>query len=468
MVEATDLAAYVAGARVAPQADAPRIASYDGKHTLRVAETNAAQLRSALRYADEAQLKLQSSPLAERIEVARLLVDDYARRADQACWALAHFRGITASDTRWMCQVNLHWAERFDQLAETMWGSRAPRLDAQRQGMYWRSRGTATLFSSSTMDGPPAVVAICHAILAGTHLIFRPSFRDAATQLAFETLHEHGLAHYAQLVRWRSEAPDSDKLNRQLVRHVAQGVIFSSNENYRAILDGAAQPGSEEWDSLRQRVKRYGTGLPLAVVTQGADLDLAARDLIEGARLGGGRFCLSSCPVLVDRRCHDALVERLVAQAQRLRAGSPMADNTELSDHDPADTVALRDVLRGFGGTHAFGAVRATDMDVVVLAQVPTSSEALHRELPGTALAVMPVDDLEQAVAVAIQSLRRNHREAWTALVCFADSDEFTRLSERIPAYRYLRGGVVARVKLQLPHQGAYFALDLMRRVTVE
>ncbi len=468
MVEAVGLAAYVAGARVAPPVDSPRIVSFDGKHELSVAETHSVQLRSALRYADEAQARLHDASLAERIEVARLVVHEYARRADEACWALAHFRGITASDTRWMCQVNLQWADRFEQLAAILWGADAPKTGVEQPGMSWRSRGTATLFCSSTMDGPPAVVAICHAILAGTHLIFRPSFRDAASHIAFDTLYEHGLSHYAQLVRWRSEAPDAERLNRQVVRHVAQSVIFSSNQTYRAILDGAAPPGSEEWAFLRERVKRYGTGLPLAVVTEAADLDRAAQELVEGARIGGGRFCLSSCPVLVDRRCHDALVERLVAHAQRLRAGPPIAETTDLSDHDPADAHALREVLRGFGGTPAFGTVRETDMDVVVLAQVPTSTEALYRELPGTALAVIPVEDMEQAVAVAVHAMRQNHREAWTALVAFASPQEFEFLSRFIPAYRYLKGGVVAQVKLLLPHQGAYFALDLMRRVTVE
>jgi len=70
-------------------------------------------------------------------------------------------------------------------------------------------------------------------------------------------------------------------------------------------------------------------------------------------------------------------------------------------------------VVRSFGGTLAFGEVRTDDMDVMVLAGVPLGTSALHRELPGTALAVVPVENLAQ-------------------------------------------------------DQGAYFALDLMRRVTLE
>jgi acyl-CoA reductase-like NAD-dependent aldehyde dehydrogenase len=470
-MEQPGLTQYVAGVRLAPTADDPRITSLDGSIELAIAETHAVELRRALRHADDCQAMLDETPLSARIEVARLLVAEYARRVDETCWALANFRGITASDTRWMCRVNLEWAANFEALTEVLWGEHvdsAPAVTGPTAALRWRSRGTAALFSSSTMDGPPAVVALCHAILSGTHFILKPSFRDAVTHMALDALYDHGLQHYAQLVRWRSDAPHAAQLNRQLLNQASQAVVFSSNEAYRALLDTAAAPASEEHEALRLRVKRYGTGLPVAIVTNEADLEQAARDLVEGARLGGGRFCLSACPVLVDRRVHDALVARIVAHAEPLRAGPVLAESTELSAHDPADTASLRAVLRSFGGTPVFGEVRDQDMDVVVLADVPVGTPALHRELPGTALAVIPVEGLEHALTVAAGALRQNHREAWTAVVLFGDAQQFATLHRALPAYRYLRGGVVSRVKLLLPHQGAYFALDLMRRVTLE
>lgn len=470
-MQPTGLDQYIAGTCVAPAADAPRIMSLDAAIELKVSETSSVQLRRALRYADDCQAKLDRTSLSERIEVARLVVSEYAQKAAEACWALAHFRGVTASDTRWMCQVNVDWARNFETLVQVLWGDQAVRQAGEASSaavFLWRSKGKAALFSSSTMDGPPAVVALCHAILSGTHLIFKPSFRDAATHIALQTLYQHGLHHYAQLVRWRANAAEAVQLNRQLINHVAQAVVFSANDTYRALLDAAAEPATEEWEALRQRVKRYGTGLPIAIVTAKADLDEAARDLVEGARLGGGRFCLSACPVLVDQRCHDELVARIVARARKLRRGAAVAAETELSAHEPADTVAIQEVVRSFGGKQVFGEVREDDMDVLVLAEVATSTPALHRELPGTALAVIPIADLEQAVMVAGTALRRNLREAWTAVVFFGDADEFGSLPTKLPAFRYLRGGVVSRVKLLLPHQGAYFALDLMRRITLE
>jgi acyl-CoA reductase-like NAD-dependent aldehyde dehydrogenase len=466
------LSCYIAGNRLAPEAGSPRIVSYDQSETLAVAETSSVQLRRALRYADDSQPRVRAIPFEQRVEDARLVMREYERRIEEASRALAQFRGLTVADTRWMSQVNLRWGEQFEGLAEAMFGGGPTRevrpLGRRTAALSWQSKGPASLFSSSTMDGPPAVVSICHAMLSGTHLICKPSFRDTATHLVYEILYDHGLHHYGQLVRWRSEHPDADRLNRQLIAHMAQNVIFSSNETFQALLDGVAKPGSEEWAALHARTKRYGTGLPLGVVTGRGDLERAARDLVEGARLGGGRFCLSVCPVLVEKSAHDALLARVVERAQHLRRGSPLQETTELSSHDPASSAAMRSMIAEFGGRVAFGEVRDMDMDVVVLADVPATTSALYRELPGTALALIPVEDVSEVVALANTALRRNGREAWTAITMFGAEDELERLQRDVASYRYLRGGVVAQVNLLLPHQGSYFALDLMRRVAVE
>ncbi len=466
------LPSFIAGSRVEPDAGSPRVRSLDGTYELPVAETSAVQLRRALRYADACQAALHARPLRERLEAAQLVARDYERRGAEACWALGHFRGLTVSDSRWMCQLNARWAEQFDELMSIMFADGVTRqiemTDGATSELRWRSKGKAGLFSSSTMDGPAAVVALCHAMITGTHLILKPSFRDAATHLAFETLHEHGLDEYAQLVRWRSDAPEASLLNRQLLVNMAQALVFSGNDTYRALLDDAAPPGSPEWEALQLRTKRYGTGLPLALVTCRADLDAAARDLVEGARLGGGRFCLSAGPVLVERSCHDALLERVVQRARQLRRGALLEERSELSAHEPESGAAMQAAVLGFGGTRAFGAIRSSDMDVVVLGEVPRSSAALYRELPGPVLALIPTDSLAEATALASEALRRNAREAWTAVVVFGTDRDFAEVQATVESFRYLHGGVVAQVKLLLPHQGSYFALDLVRRVSIE
>ncbi len=463
------LPCFVAGERIDPSPGAPRLSSLDGRVSFMAAEVSAAQLRRAIRHGELCQARLARASLAERIAAARAVLSYCAERSDEACLALAHLRGIVVRDTRWTCTVLEELAAHLDLLAERVFGSTPSAGDADASGgrLSFHSKGAAAIFSSSTMDGPAAVVALAHAMISGTHVILKPSYRDGATHLALEAMHALGLTDYAQLVRWQSGLPEARALNRTLLRNVQQALVFSANETHRALLDDVAPPRSDEWDALYARTKRYGTGLPLAVVTSEADLDQAASDLVEGARLGGGRFCLSACPVLVEARCQDALAARLRARASDLRRGAPLDPSSDLPSHDAETAEGMRAALRSFGGMVAWGEVREHDMDLVVLRDVRPDSACLHRELPGPVLALVPVADLTHARDAAVAALRRNQREAWTAIVSFSSACQHDEMRD-VPSYRYLRGGVVSRVKLLLPHQGAYFAHDLMRRVSIE
>ena len=458
------------------------ILTLDGQESIAVASTSAVQLRAALRYAEESQRRLAAIPLGERIEVARLVLTEYAKRREEVAWGLARVRGMVAKDTYWMSDVLIEWARDIDTLVAVAFGSttgspsgsRGLDLSLSAKAGYegdtlsYKSKGKAALFSSSTMDGPSAVTAICHGIVTGTHLIVRPSGRDAVTHYAYETLHAHGLGHFGQLVRWPSSDPSMEILNRQLLNNVSQNLIFSSDETFKELLTGAASASAKTLDDLTRRSKRYGTGLPLAIVTAGADLGRAARDLVEGARLGGGRFCLSFGPVLVEASFKEELCSLLKEEAQKLRGGDLLSPATDLSAMDSQELAAYNRTVDSFGGRRLFGEISPAAMDVLLATDVPQESACLYQEFPGTMLSLITVSGLEEAAKLASESLKKNSRDAWTAVAFFGDEDGFEAVKRDIESYRYLLGGVAARVKLLLPHQGSFFGLDLVRRVTEE
>ncbi|MBC7533417.1 MAG: aldehyde dehydrogenase [Oligoflexus sp.] len=465
------LSSFIAGREIVPtEANALQVTSLDSSLSLPSAETTSIQLRSALRFADESQTLLAKIPMAQRIRDAQFLMTEYSKRYPDIAWGLAHFRGYVSADTQWMCNVNQDWAKRLETLAEVMFGSSSgtTAIPGSGDSIVWRSKGKAALFCASTMDGPPAMVTICHAMLSGTHLILRPSWRDVVTHLAYEILYSNGLAHYGQLVRWQSTSEHSQNLNKQVLNSVAQFMVFSSNETFRDLIAGAADPTTEAYEAIVRRARRYGTGLPLAIVTPSADLQKAADELIEAARLGNGRFCLSAGPVFVLRPCYQELLDRLVNASSQLKEGDLALPTTRLGKIDPSESPALTEGLRNFGGKPAYGSIHAHFMDVMILADVPTTSPCLYSEFPGTLLALIPVDSWEEMEKLAEEALKKNHREAWTAVTLFGDESEFQRIQLTINSYRFLQTGVTARVKQLLPHQGSYFGLDLVRRTTME
>ena len=464
---------FVAGVRCEPEGDANKIISLDGQIEIPSAVTTASQLREALRYAESSQEKLHKTSLEERVEVVKLVLKEAAKYREEMSWGLAKFRGLVSKDTHWMCDLLINWSEQVDELVSAVWGLGAKstkpiQYKSRFMGnLSFRSKGTAALITSSTMDGPPGIAAISHAILSGTHVIVRPSWKDLTTHFMFEILHANGLDHYGQMVRWPSSDPQTMSLNRQLIQNVEQGIVFSSDETFAQLIQGMGDDFASH-SVLTQKLHKYGTGLPLVIVTGETDLDEAARLIFLGARRGNGKFCLSHSPVLVHESIHSSLLEKLSKLSHGIKVGDLLNRETERGQWEPEDLVGLKKLAQRFGGNVVQGSFGENSMDVLIIDDVPSTSSCLYREYPGTLLALVPFTNLDEAVSVAQKSLKENRREAWTAVNVFSGEKDYKELICRVDSYHFLRGGITSEPKFLLPHQGRYFAFDLSRRLTTE
>jgi acyl-CoA reductase-like NAD-dependent aldehyde dehydrogenase len=471
------LSCYVDG-KIIRAEDRPKqtlkIMSLGGTEIISAVQSNPSQIRQAIRSSEEYQKKLYKTTLDERVEVAHILLKDYAEMKYTVSKNLAMFRGQVAKDSYWMCDLIAKWADELETFVATVFGQAGNLSTELRKviGNYgtiaWQSKGVTAMYSAASMDGPPNIIALCHGIISGTHIIIRPSWRDTVTHFAFDILYKRGLDEYAQLVRWPSASEEGVQNNKQLLNNVKQGLIFSSEETYTELMNSMAHEGSENWRNLMRRCRWYGNGLPLNIVTKVDSLDKVASDLVAGARLGCGRFCLSTTPVMVQKDVYPQLVKAVIATAKQLRAGSILDPQTELPGYDPSEVETIRRALNLFGGNLEHGSFYPQSMDVMILTDVPIGSPCLHAEIGAPVLALIPFDDIQQAITAANAALNKNQREAWTALSVHGGYNEFDNLRTAIPNYRALFGGVVAEGKLLLPHQGTYFVLDLMRRTTVE
>lgn len=467
------LPCYIAGERidVHPGETYATITSIDQKVQVPVVTTTAVQLRKALRYAEKSQQLLNQTSMAERIRVARLVMEGYAAYEETARWGLANFRGIVARDSYWMGKLLEEWSTQLDTFVKTVWQfgddfSRRVSFGEESIGtLTYCSKGFGTFFCASTMDGPPAIAALCHGILSGTHLIVRPSWRDTATHFMFDILLHHNLGHYAQLVRWPSDRPESKSLNQQLITNVQQAIIFCSDETFDGLVNDA---GLTNHSLITSKMKKYGTGLPLVIVTQHTDLKKAAANIVEGARLGNGKFCLSHGPVLVDRAVYEPFQREVIDYAKSFKKGDLLDLSTEAGGWDQEELLTLGRQLATFGGTIAYGEITPMKMDMMVLKDVPNTSPCLYREFSGTYVGLIPYATAAEAVAIAQNSLPFNHREAWTAVNIFGNEDEFKEFSQAISSYNFINGGITAIPRFLMPHQGSYFAMDLMRRQSME
>jgi acyl-CoA reductase-like NAD-dependent aldehyde dehydrogenase len=176
------------------------------------------------------------------------------------------------------------------------------------------------------------------------------------------------------------------------------------------------------------------------VVLDDADADLVVAEVVRGRLLMNGQACAATKRLVVVRSVADALVGRIDEALARVRVGDPLDEASEvgpLIDEGAATRVEAQ-VRRAEeqGAKRIRGSGRARDawFEPTLLTGVPPSSDvAVDDEIFGPVLAVIPVEDDEEAVEVVNRS-----RLGLTAAVFSGNTRRALAIADRLAV-----GGVV-------------------------
>jgi acyl-CoA reductase-like NAD-dependent aldehyde dehydrogenase len=157
--------------------------------------------------------------------------------------------------------------------------------------------------------------------------------------------------------------------------------------------------------ALKRCVLELGGYNPLIVLAD-ADLDYAVEAAAFAAFFHSGQICMNARKVLVERPVYGEFIDRLAARAQSLPAGDPADPRTVIG---PLITPAARDrVAREVDEAIAAGAKVLAGGTAdgpcylpTILADVPDGARIHSEETFGPVLVAQPVDDAEEAVAIA-------------------------------------------------------------------
>lgn len=173
------------------------------------------------------------------------------------------------------------------------------------------------------------------------------------------------------------------------------------------------------------------------IVFPDADLAAACEAIIWSVCSNAGQICTAGTRALVHADVYDAVLERLVLLAGRVRVGDPDDEATHvgpLASRASLEKVAGL-VERARGETRlVFGGSRLDGMDgyffePTILADVPPTAEVYQEEVFGPVLCVTPFTDEEHAIALANDSRHALASNVWTA-----DLRRALRVAERIDA----------------------------------
>ncbi|MSR07629.1 MAG: aldehyde dehydrogenase family protein [Gemmatimonadetes bacterium] len=161
------------------------------------------------------------------------------------------------------------------------------------------------------------------------------------------------------------------------------------------------------------------------IVFADADLDLATQGVSTAIFQNAGQTCSAGSRLLVERKAHDALVEKLVARAKTMKIGPGVSD----PDMGPIISKKQLETIEQYvkigeqeGAKVVTGGKRPTDSGLrggtyfqpTLLAGVTRGMRVAQEEIFGPVLAIIPFDDLEEAAAIANDSVYGLVAGVWT------------------------------------------------------
>jgi acyl-CoA reductase-like NAD-dependent aldehyde dehydrogenase len=151
-----------------------------------------------------------------------------------------------------------------------------------------------------------------------------------------------------------------------------------------------------------------GANCPLVVLPD-ADLEQTAAAATLGGYVNAGQVCISVQRILVDRGVYADFLDALVPRVRSLRVGDPAAEDTQvsalISEREAARVErTIRSAAEAGAKVLAGGDRSGAVVEPAVVADVDPASSLSRDELFGPAVAVTPVEGIEEAIALANDS----------------------------------------------------------------
>jgi RHH-type proline utilization regulon transcriptional repressor/proline dehydrogenase/delta 1-pyrroline-5-carboxylate dehydrogenase len=325
-----------------------------------------------------------------------------------------------------------------------LWAAAQTRLldDLGREGVESRPRGVVLVAAPWNFPYSIPANGACSALAAGNAVLVKPAPEAVATARELvDALHAAGIPRdVVQLVR----CPD-DAVGRHLVTHDGIDTV---------VLTGAYDTAQRFLDwKPHLRLIAETSGKNAMVITGGADVDLAIRDLVRSAFGHAGQKCSAASLAIVERSLHDdgRFLARLADAARSIRVGRATALSTTMGPVVAPPTGKLARALTELDvGERWLVEPRPLDADgrlwsPGVRTGVRGGSWFHQTECFGPVLGVMRADDLDHAL-----ELQNGVAFGLTGGLHTLDPDEIEHWSDRVAVgnlyvNRHTTGAIVRR-----------------------
>jgi aldehyde dehydrogenase (NAD+) len=189
-------------------------------------------------------------------------------------------------------------------------------------------------------------------------------------------------------------------------------------------------------------------------------MDLTVQGVSTAIFQNAGQTCSAGSRLLVERKAHDALVERLAARAKSMRVGPGVSD----PDMGPIISKRQLETIESYvrigqseGAEIAAGGARPSDPSLgrgfyfqpTLLDKVSPDMRVAQEEIFGPVLAIMTFEDIEEAIAIANRTQYGLVAGVWTR-----DINKALAVSSRIKSGQVFVNTYGAGGGVELPFGG--------------
>ena len=236
------------------------------------------------------------------------------------------------------------------------------------------------------------------AIAAGVPVLLKPSSKTPLTAIRLtELLYEAGLPK-AMLSTF---VGDRKTITEALVKDTRVNLVTFT---------GGTEPGKHltRIAGYKKLCLELGGNAPL-IILRDADLDLAATLATEGAFRNSGQRCTAVKRILVEEKVLEEFTSKFLIKAAEFKIGDPADEGTLMGtviDEPAAIELEERVVKAVNSGAKVLlgGRRNGAQLEPTIIANVPRDAEMVCEESFGPLAPIMPVRDIDDAIALANSS----------------------------------------------------------------
>lgn len=307
-------------------------------------------------------------------------------------------------------------------------------------------------------------------LLSKNSCIVKPDTREPVSTYEFVKLvSERGLGNAIQMVCWSVKS--SPHLVKDLIKHSSQKIVYGSDETIEKIACHRDEKGTLVADYRNEHMYRYGMGRSKAIVSESANLKLAARLCVRGAARDRGTKCISTKLVLSHEKIYENFVALLEKEASALIVGDPLDPRTDIGyigrEAVERSHLKIRESCEVHGHSIRFGQAYDSTTDLIIVEGVDEDSHLAKEELPIPIISLVKVKNFEEAVRKANSAVEHTPNKKSLIVSVFTEDPKEIELCRNIRAWSVSINKATIDINPFLPHQGRYIVEDLMKKTLV-